>query len=428
MDRVPLKEPSATGGVTEVAALKSEARRLRAEVAALRQALAERDNPATDMAARATALETALLALPVGVAVFDANDRLVIKNNRFQLYDATGERDRPGTRFEDIVRFGIELGLQADARDDPETWIQDRIRQRRSPGPATIQELSDGRFIQIEDRRLNDGSLISAYTDVTEVKKTEAALYRALERSEAAGRSKTQFLAKMSHELRTPLNAIIGFSQMMIADDGARIPEDRRRGYLSDIQFAAGHLHDLISDILELARIEAGQEKVQGRLIDVVDLCQRVTRMFTHDAESNRIDLAFEVTASSEPTKNVRMFDDRLVTQMLINLFTNSMRFVPEGGSILLALVLGDDETLMSVSDSGAGISREDLKIILEPFQQGSTKPLRGHGGVGLGLSITKGMVELHGGTVMIESVEGNGTRVTLRFPEPMAQAVGRSG
>jgi hypothetical protein len=272
MDQVPLKEPGAIDAVTDAAALEGETRRLRAEVAALRQALATRDDPASDWATRATALETALLALPVGVAVFDSDDRLVIKNNRFQLYDATGERDRPGTRFEDILKFGIELRLHADARDDPERWMKDRAQQRRNPGPATIQELSDG-----------------------------------------------------------------------------------------------------------------------------------------------------------EPATKVRMFDDRLVTQMLINLLTNSMRFVPEGGSIRLGLVLGDDVTLMSVKDNGAGMPQEDLGIILEPFQQGTNQSVRGHGGVGLGLSITKGMAELHGGTVTVESVEGEGTQVTLRFPEPSAEAVRRS-
>jgi signal transduction histidine kinase len=410
-------EPELTVGKADTAELETEVRRLRAEVAALRQALAARDDPAFDASARATALETALLALPVGVAFFDADDRLVIKNNRYQLYDATGERDRPGTRFEDFLRFGIELGLYAEAQEDPEGWMRDRLRLRREPGPASIQKINDGRFIQIEERRLDDGRLISAFTDVTQLKNTEAALYRALERSEAAGRAKTQFLAKMSHELRMPLNAIIGFSQMMMADEELRISEERRRGYLADIQFAAGHLHDLISDILELARIESGQEKIERQPVDVVDLCERVSRMFAGEAQKNGVRLSFEVTEGAPASNDLRMLDDQLVTQMLINLLTNSMRFVPEAGLIRLGLVLGDDETRLSVSDNGAGISDEDLEIILEPFQQGESKPLRGRGGVGLGLSITKGMVELHDGTIAIRSVLGEGTEVTLCLP-----------
>ena len=413
-------DPSSVGDDGTKESLETENRQLRAEVTALRQAIAAREATTTEVSAREIALEAALLALPVGVAVFDPEDRLVVKNNRFQLFDSKGERDRPGTPFEDILKFAVELGLAAEAREDPEGWIRDRLRKRKEPEPATVQGLSDGRFIQIEERRLEDGGLISAYTDVTQLKKTEAALSRALEQSEAAGRSKTQFLAKMSHELRTPLNAIIGFCQMMIEDKESRIPEERRRGYLADIQFAAGHLHDLISDILELARIESGQEKLERRLVDVVDLCERVAKMFEPDAKANAINLTFARIDENE-TSAVRLVDDRLVTQMLINLLTNSMRFAPESGSVTLKLALSDDETTVSVTDNGAGVSPEDLKIIMEPFQQGSTKAARGQGGVGLGLSLTKGMAELHGGAITIESALGEGTTVTLRLPMRLA-------
>jgi two-component system cell cycle sensor histidine kinase PleC len=413
-------DPSSVGDDATKESLETENRQLRAEVTALRQAIAAREATTTEVSAREIALEAALLALPVGVAVFDPEDRLVVKNNRFQLFDSKGKRDRPGTPFEDILKFAVELGLAAEAREDPEGWIRDRLRKRKEPGPATVQGLSDGRFIQIEERRLEDGGLISAYTDVTQLKKTEAALSRALEQSEAAGRSKTQFLAKMSHELRTPLNAIIGFCQMMIEDKESRIPEERRRGYLADIQFAAGHLHDLISDILELARIESGQEKLERRLVDVVDLCERVAKMFEPDAKANAINLTFARIDENE-TSAVRLVDDRLVTQMLINLLTNSMRFAPESGFVTLKLALSDDETTVSVTDNGAGVSPEDLKIIMEPFQQGSTKAARGQGGVGLGLSLTKGMAELHGGAITIESALGEGTTVTLRLPMRLA-------
>ncbi len=404
------------GGESDGTSLETENRQLRAEVTALRQTIAAREASTTAISAREIALEAALLALPVGIAVFDADDRLVIKNNRFQLFDSEGKRDRPGTPFEDILKFAAELGLAAEARDDPEAWIRDRLRQRQEPGPARVQGLSDGRFIQIEERPLEDGGLISAYTDVTQLKKTEAALSRALEQSEAAGRSKTQFLAKMSHELRTPLNAIIGFCQMMIEDKASRITEERRQGYLSDIQFAAGHLHDLISDILELARIESGQEKLERRLVDVADLGARVTKMFEPDAKANAINLTFKRVDETDISP-VCSIDDRLVTQMLINLLTNSMRYAPEAGFVTLELDLREDETVLAVLDNGPGISPEDLAVIMEPFQQGGIKSARGQGGVGLGLSLTKGMAELHGGTIMMESTLGEGTRVTLRLP-----------
>lgn len=420
MDHGANPDSSGVGDDATKASLETENRQLRAEVTALRQAIAAPEATTTRVSAREVALEAALLALPVGIAVFDAEDRLVVKNNRFQLFDSEGKRDRPGTSFEDILRFGAELGLAAEARQDPEGWIRDRLRQRRNPGPATVQGLSDGRFIQIEERRLEDGGLISAYTDVTQLKKTEAALSRALEQSEAAGRSKTQFLAKMSHELRTPLNAIIGFCQMMIEDKSSRIPEERRRGYLADIQFAAGHLHDLISDILELARIESGQEELAPRLVDVVDLCARVTKMFEPDAKANAINLSFARTDASGANP-VRLLDDRLVTQMLINLLTNSMRYAPEAGFVRLDLKLREDETVFTVSDNGAGIAPDDLEVIMEPFQQGSIKSARGQGGVGLGLSLTKGMAELHGGEIAIDSTLGAGTIVTLRLPARLA-------
>ena len=355
--------------------------------------------------------------MPVGIAVYDPEDRLIIKNNRFQLYDQTGERDRPGTPFVDIMKFGIELGLYPDALDGPENWIEARMHQRRSPGDVSIQQISDGRFIQIEDRRLEDGRLVSAYTDVTQLKHTEAALSVALRRSEEASESKTAFLAKMSHELRTPLNAIIGFSQMMMADSGVKASVEKRDGYLADIQFAATHLHELISEVLELARIDAGQKAFDPKSTDIATLCRQIERMFAHEVEKAEISLVSKVSSAVVDRPEHRLLDERLVTQMLINLLSNSMRFTPTGGTIQLEAVLDAECTRFLVIDTGTGISAGDLPTIHEPFQQGGRSPVRGGAGLGLGLSITKRLAELHGGSIHIESIEDVGTTVTLSFP-----------
>ena len=278
--------------------LVAEVRSLRAHQATLRHLTDLRDIDEDSARRRLAALERALAALPVGFMLLDADDRIVLKNNRFIMFDQFGERDRPGTTFADFLRFGIELGNYPDALDDPEAWFANRMRQHSLPRQRVVQPVSGDRFIQIEERRLEDGGTVGSYTDVTQLKRTEEALARALDAAEAASKAKSVFLANMSHELRTPLNAIIGFTELLLSDVGQRLDQGGRDRYLSDVRFAALHLATIIADILDISRVETGQYEIEKAVLDAGEVGRGVLRMFEGQAAAAGVELALDVSGA----------------------------------------------------------------------------------------------------------------------------------
>ena len=250
--------------------------------------------------------------------------------------------------------------------------------------------------------------------DVTEQYEAEQALRAAKEEAEFSNRAKSEFLANMSHELRTPLNAILGFSQVI--RDGALGPAGNGKytGYAQDIYDSGKHLLEIIGDILDLSKIDAGQARADNEDIDLPRLLDSCVTLVRKRAETADVTLTVDY-GEALPLLHA---DRRRIKQIAINLLSNAIKFTPRGGNVRLAAKLSaENELLMTVADTGIGMRQEDIPRIFEPFHQIEDSLTRKHEGTGLGLPLAKKLCELHDASIGIETAPGRGTKVRVRFP-----------
>ncbi len=355
-------------------------------------------------------------------ALFDRHDRLVICNSRFREYHPTiADLMEPGVPFEILIRAGAERGQFADAKDDVDAWVEAELARHREPGASYEQQLSDGRWLKVSDRRTDDGSTVCLRTDITALKDREEALRRAEEASreareaaELANRAKSEFLANISHELRTPLNAIIGFSEIIRDEMFGPIGSEQYKDYIKDIHDSGEHLYSLINDILDVSKAEAGKLTLSESEVDIGDAIARCLRLVKERAERGGVKLAVEIEDSLPRLRA----DERKVKQILINLLSNAVKFTPEGGSVTTtARIERDGRLAITVADTGIGIDEKDMEAVMAPFGQVDSTLSRRYEGTGLGLPLTKALVDLHGGELTLESEVGHGTTATVRFP-----------
>jgi GAF domain-containing protein/anti-sigma regulatory factor (Ser/Thr protein kinase) len=229
---------------------------------------------------------------------------------------------------------------------------------------------------------------------------------------EVANRHKSEFLANMSHELRTPLNAIIGFSEVLLQRMFGDLNE-QQADYLEDIVSSGRHLLSLINDILDLSKIEAGRMELEAAPFSLVAALSNAVTLVKERAQSHGIKLALEVA----PDLDTMVADERKVKQVVVNLLANAVKFTPDGGTVSLRATRLNGQVRLSVRDTGIGIAMEDQERIFEEFQQASHQGERSREGTGLGLTLTKRMVELHGGTITVESAPGKGSTFTVALP-----------
>ena len=249
---------------------------------------------------------------------------------------------------------------------------------------------------------------------ITERKFTEIALREALVEADKSNQVKTEFLANMSHELRTPLNAIIGFSDTMREEVFGPLANKKYEGYVDNIHESGQHLLDLINDLLDVSAIEAGKMEFHEDGIDVAGLAETAMRLVRGQAEKGRVRLS-DCVGSDLPNL---YGDERRMKQILLNLLTNAVKFTPKRGEVTLnAHVAGDGSLVFTVTDTGIGMTEEEITKAMQPFGQVDTSLSRKYEGTGLGLPVTKGLVEAHGGTLEISSEPDKGTTVTIRFP-----------
>jgi signal transduction histidine kinase len=234
-------------------------------------------------------------------------------------------------------------------------------------------------------------------------------LYRELE---TASRHKSDFLATMSHELRTPLNAIIGFSEVLHEEMFGKLNE-RQGAYVDDVMAAGRHLLSLINDVLDLAKIEAGRMELELSQVKIPELLRSALSMHAEQADRGGIHLALE----TEPEEIAITGDDRRVRQIVFNLLSNAIKFTPPDGRVDVSARLDDGQVEIAVADTGPGISAEHLETIFEEFEQASDGK-QAEEGTGLGLPLSRKLVELHGGRLWVESEVGRGS--TFRFTLPV--------
>jgi two-component system cell cycle sensor histidine kinase PleC len=260
--------------------------------------------------------------------------------------------------------------------------------------------------------------ILGSSRNVTEQRRVEAELVFAKDQAEASNRAKSNFLANMSHELRTPLNAVIGFSEILATELLGRLGSPKYVEYAQDIQRSGRHLLELINDILDMSRIEAGRYELSRESVDPHQLIAEVTRLVSVNAAQAGVWLADGVQ-SDLPTVQI---DRRAVRQVLLNLLSNAIKFTPKSGTVTITAEATPETLSITVADSGIGIAKSDLSRLAKPFEQVDNVMTRRQEGSGLGLAISKALVELHGGRLIIESELGLGTRVTVTLPRIAAE------
>ncbi len=381
-------------------------------------------------------LRAALESMSESFVLWDAKQRLVLWNRKFKEFFGLDDRMlRPGSHYGTLEAAARQAIREAHAIDDH------------------VQEMSlaDGKWLHYSERRTRDGGLVSIGADITSLKEqehklieNEGALRKTISdlqssqsremalakryenekiRAEEANRSKSEFLANMSHELRTPLNAINGFSEIMLKEMFGPLGDERYKEYVRDILASGQHLLNLINDILDMSKIEAGKLTLQTDLIypdEIVGQCARLMRGRAHESG---LELKMELAELPEIEA-----DPRALKQVLLNLMSNAIKFTPEGGVVEVRADYENDGVLFTVRDSGIGIAEADLSRLGRPFEQIESQHSKTHQGSGLGLALSKSLVELHGGWLRIESQIGVGTTVRFhmpRQPEPGAEFSG---
>nr|WP_281500770.1 HAMP domain-containing sensor histidine kinase [Kordiimonas marina] len=236
------------------------------------------------------------------------------------------------------------------------------------------------------------------------------------EQAEAANRAKSVFLANVSHELRTPLNAIIGFSSIMADQMFGPIGHEKYREYLQDIRSSSEHLSDVLGEVLDLAKIEAGQFKMEDEDVDMVRLFNESQALISGQASQKGFSVAMDVPEDLPKVKG-----DRLrLKQSVLNLLSNAVKFTPQGnGNVMLSAAMDHEsgEMIIRVADKGIGISPEEQELVFSPFVRSASALSRSHEGTGLGLSLVKAFVDMHGGTISLKSEPEKGSTFTIRLP-----------
>jgi len=297
----------------------------------------------------------------------------------------------------------------------PQHGIDDVMKLMNSHGVRHLPVVDDGELVGIVSARdVMKSRMALLETNIEAMKRAEQELLRAKDDAEIANRAKSEFLANMSHELRTPLNAILGFSGIVQNESFGPIGNPKYRGYITDIHESGRHLLALVDDLLDFSRIEARRHKLYEEQIDVPKVIRSCLTLVKERAQEGGVKIVSEV-----PEELPALFaDKRNIKQILTNLLSNAVKFTSSGGGVTIrAWVHADDGYVFQVADTGIGIALEDIPKALSPFEQIDGSLNRKYEGAGLGLPLTESLVELHGGSLDLQSQVGIGTTVTVRFP-----------
>jgi len=384
-------------------------------------------------------LRDAVESISEAFVLWDADDRMVLCNSKFQqLYALPDSLTQPGTTFADVTAAGRKPLMLTPLRSE----------ENPEEGARSYEaQISDGGWLKISERRTKDGGFVSVGTDITELKRHEERLMesekrqmativdlrhsqQALEiqaqqlaelaqkysdernRAEDANRAKSEFLANMSHELRTPLNAIIGFSEIMESGMFGELGAEKYHEYCRDIMDSGRYLLDVINDILDMSKIEAGRLRLDLEDMHLDSIVTEAMRVMSVKAGEKCIRIDSDVAASL----SLRC-DRRALKQILLNLLSNSVKFTQDGGRVAVRAKESRGHAMIMIEDSGIGISRQALRRLGRPFEQVESHVTKTQTGSGLGLAIAKSLVELHRGQIRIRSVENVGTSVIIRLP-----------
>ncbi len=377
-------------------------------------------------------LRDAIESVSEAFVLWDRNGRLLLCNRNYRATFSLEPRMlKPGAAREQVNRFAQLAIKQEQVPDDTQKGLREA-------------ELMDGRWIQISERRTAEGGLVMTAADITAIKQQEEArrlneeqlqnavisLERSQEqlaelarkyeaekvRAEAANKAKSEFLANMSHELRTPLNAINGFSEIMVTEMFGALGDGRYKEYAQDIHNSGQHLLALINDILDMSKIEAGKMNLKFDPMSLEEVTEDAVRLMRNRADAAGLELQIDFPHLPDIEA-----DYRAIKQVLLNLLSNAVKFTPRGGRITVRAEPRRDgfgeRIRVSVTDTGIGIAKEDLSRLAKPFEQVESQHAKTQQGSGLGLALTKSLVELHDGSLDMTSAPGEGTTVSFTLP-----------
>jgi two-component system cell cycle sensor histidine kinase PleC len=390
-------------------------------------------------------LRDAIETIPEAFVLWDAGDRLVLCNSHFQrLHKLPDSAVTPGTSYETV----IEVGSMPEVRSRlHETGVH-------APGARTFEaQLDDGSWLHISERRTKDGGYVSVGTDITRIKEHEQKLVdndlrlratvidlkrsqTALERqaieladlaekyskeknrAEEANQTKSKFLANMSHELRTPLNAIIGFSEIMESGMFGTLGSEKYQEYCHDILTSGHYLLEVINDILDMSKIEAGRMKLDMEPLDLSKTLAESLRVVSGRADDKHLVLDADIDSSISVVA-----DRRAIKQIIVNLLSNAVKFTPDGGKVIVRSRLLTDSIVLMIADTGIGIAPQSLLRLGRPFEQVESQLTKTYHGSGLGLAIARSLTNLHGGSMRLRSKLGTGTIVCVSLPRDARKA-----
>ena len=384
-------------------------------------------------------LRDAIETIPEAFVLWDHDNRLVLCNSNFQaLHRLPDSIVETGTAYEDIVAAGRKHIIRSKVTSDGPTV----------PGARTFEtQLDDGHWLQISERRTKDGGYVSVGTDITPLKLNEKKLIGSEQRliatvadlrnsqhklevqtqqltlmaqkyadeknrAEEANQTKSKFLANMSHELRTPLNAIIGFSEIMESGMFGALGADKYHEYCRDIRTSGQFLLDVINDILDMSKIEAGRLKLEPETVELDKILADALRVVSGRAQDKRLMMSSKIAPGI-----AFQADRRALKQIALNLLSNAVKFTPEKGKVTVRGRIVGGSVVVAIQDTGIGITRDALAKLGRPFEQVESQFTKTQHGSGLGLAIAKSLIRLHGGIMRIRSTPGVGTTVIFRLP-----------
>lgn len=355
-------------------------------------------------------LQAVLDAFPEGVVLLDSGGRYISWNKRYaEIYHRSADMFAPGAPLMEVLRRGVARGDYPEAVGAEEAWLATRERQLLDASSRHEQQLSDGSWLLVEDRRTPDGEILGLRIDITELKAQAVALEAAARQAEAASRAKSEFLANVSHEIRTPLHGVLGLTQLLLREDLS----GQHRARLELIRGSGQALLNLLNDLLDLAKIEAGKLSLEETAFCLASLLDASCAPLAALAAEKG--LGFDVWISPELGGAWRG-DPLRLQQILSNLISNAIKFTA-AGQVSVRVYPHEGRVAFQVRDSGIGIPADRLEGIFDKFAQVESSTTRRFGGTGLGLAVCRELAGLLGGVLTVESRLGVGSTFTLIAP-----------
>jgi two-component system cell cycle sensor histidine kinase PleC len=346
-----------------------------------------------------------------GVILVAPDGRIALANGRLKdFFPALAAEIVPGCYFNNVLQ-AIQTQLSPDGNSDID-----------ASGHSEL-ELADGRWLRMTGNTTSEGGSIVFLSDFTPVKEREESLKRAKRDAEAANAAKSRFLANMSHELRTPLNAIIGFSDIISGQIFGAVGNARYLDYSTDILRSGRHLLAVINSVLDLSKSESGKMQLDAKPVDMAELLADCVAMVREQCVAAGLVLSVSAMGDMPLTG-----DPAKLRQIFLNLLSNAVKFTEKGGKVSLGANHSESEVSVTVGDTGIGMSPADIEIAFQPFGQVDNRLERKYEGTGLGLSLTKALVDLHGGRIKIDSARGAGTQITVTLPRLQQQEMAEAG